>query len=74
MRSIKANCRCMPIAKLQDFMRRIEISPVPAALLSSSESLTEKSSFLVTVLNVNLGILSLSVYLQLISEYFFHWD
>ena len=49
-------------------MSRIEISPGPAALLSSSESMTEQSSFLVTLLNVNSGILSLSGYLQAISK------
>ena len=68
MHSFRANCRCTPIANVQDFMRPIEISPGLAALLSSSESMTEKSSFLVTVLNVNSGILSFSGYLQVISE------
>ena len=66
--SVKANCRCTPIADLQDFMRRIEFSPDPAALLSSSESMTQYSSFLVTVLNVNSSILRLSGYLKAISE------
>ena len=49
-------------------MSRIEISPGPAALLSSSESMTEEISVLATVLKVNSGILGLSGYLQAVSE------
>ena len=68
MHSFKANCRCTPIANLQDFMGRFEISSGPAALLSFSESMTEQIFFLVTVLIVNSVILSLSGYLTAISK------
>ena len=68
MHSLKANCRCTPIANLQAIMIRVEISQGPAALLSSSKSMTERSSALVTILNVNSGILTLAGYLQAISE------
>ena len=43
MLSFKANCKCTTISIFQDFIsRRIEISPGPAALLSSSESMIER--------------------------------
>ena len=45
-----------------------DISPGLAVLLSTSESMTEYSSFLVTALNVNSGMSLLSEYLQTISE------
>ena len=68
MHSFRANCRCLPRANLHDFMRVTDIPQGHAALLSSSDSTAEYSSFVDTALKVNSGILGLSGHLQAVSE------